>query len=549
MSEKIRIKILSGDDAFIGEFDSGITLLSAIRQSGLSDDHHLHTPCAGKGTCGKCLVRATGALDAISEEEKKLISADDLASGYRLSCRAKAVGDAEITYDSTSEKSADIAVSAQSGAKEYPLSPISNSNYGIAVDIGTTTVAVYLVNLKSGEIIDTRAFMNPQSEAGSDVISRIQYTTETDGGKERLASLISDAISAATLSLVESASISRFDISVMTIAGNTVMEHFIAAIDARSIAAAPFDAPSLFGEFCSADKLGLANCMSENARVYLAPCVASYVGGDLTAGTVAAGLKYMSGNHLFIDIGTNGEMGLLSEGKITFCATAAGPAFEGAHIKCGMSGLPGAIRGVTLTDGGAITLSTIGDAPPKGICGSGIIDAAAVFLKLGLIDETGCILCADEVEGDYADLENLTEFADEDGETLYFGEDKTVYLTGADIREIQLAKSAVSAGVMTLLSHRGVDIASVDSVMLAGGFGSKIDPGSACDIGLIPSELRGKIRALGNTAGNGAVMMLLSNAALADAEETAKTSEYLELSCNSYFMEEFVERMMFQQNK
>ena len=540
MSDKIRIDIISDGGTFSGEFESGITLLTAIRQSGLSDTHHINTPCAGKGTCGKCTVRASGAIGEITAEEQKLLSADDIKKGLRLSCRATAVGDAEITLINISEeKSADIAVAAQSGAKEYPLAPISDSPYGIAVDIGTTTVAVYLADMKSGKIAGTRAFMNPQSEAGSDVISRIQFTTETDGGIGRLAKLISGAISDATLSLIAEAKIAREDISCMVIAGNTVMEHFIAAIDARSIAVAPFDAPSLFGEFFAADKLGLADCMSGSGRVYLAPCVASYVGGDLTAGAVSAGLKYMSGNHLFIDIGTNGEMGLLSDGKITFCATAAGPAFEGAHIKCGMSGLHGAIRGVTLNGDNTISLSTIGDAPPKGICGSGIIDAAAVFLKLGLIDETGCILCADEVD------DTLSNFADEDGEALFFGDDKSVYLTGTDIREIQLAKSAVSAGIMTLLQHRNIDLTQVDSVLLAGGFGSKIDPDSACDIGLIPAELRGKIRALGNTAGNGAVMMLLSAEALTDAEEISKASEYLELSCNPFFMEEFVERMMF----
>lgn len=248
----------------------------------------------------------------------------------------------------------------------------------------------------------------------------------------------------------------------------------------------------------------------------------------------------MQGNHLFIDIGTNGEMALLSNGRLTFCATAAGPAFEGAHIECGMSGLAGAVRAVAVTDNPpSLTLSVIGNVAPVGICGSGLIDAVAVFLSLGLIDETGCILSADEVDT------TLTRFTDEDGERLTLDKAGAVYLTGSDIREIQLAKSAISSGIMTLLHHQGLTFADIHSVLLAGGFGSKINPDNACAIGLIPAELTGKIRALGNTAGQGAVMLLLSKEARSDAAAVARNSEYLELSCNPFFMEEFVERMLF----
>lgn len=547
MSDKIKIKFICGTNTLEYEFNSGINLLSAMIESGFAEKHKVNAVCAGKGTCGKCRVKVLGDacltyVSEITEQEKKLLGSDAVNNGFRLACMTKALGNTELILDSDSSESADIAVSGEHGF-EYPHNPIS-SGYGFAVDIGTTTAAVYLVNLTSGKTVGTRAFMNPQSIAGADVISRIQYTIENPDGVEYLKKLISSAISKAVSELSSEAGISKDDITCAVIAGNTVMEHFLAGIDARSISVAPFDAPSLFGEYFSPDEFGFSDCVSSDAKIYLAPCVASYVGGDLTAGAVAAGLRYTNGSYLFIDIGTNGEMGLLHNGKITFCATAAGPAFEGAHIECGMSGITGAVKAVTLNSDNTVDVSVIGDTAPTGICGSGIIDAAAVFLKLGLIDETGCILSTDEVD------ESLHIFTDEDGEKLYFGKDKSVYtnavyLTGEDIREIQLAKSAVSAGIATLLNNSKITSDEIDGVLLAGGFGSKINPDSACEIGLIPREFSGKIKALGNTSGTGAVMMLLSETALRDSEKVAKESEYLELSCNSFFMEEFVEHMMF----
>lgn len=546
INKKIQIKIISGNNSYSGEFDRGTSILSAIISAGFAENHTITTPCSGKRLCGKCRVLASGELDEITEHEKNLLGDEAVRNGFRLACAASALGDAEIILGAGSA-SAEIEVYGNQN-HTYPHDPIS-SGYGAAVDIGTTTVAVYLVNLNSSEIRGTRAFINPQSMAGADVISRIQYTSENPGGGVILADLISSAISKAVIELSDEAGISPDDITSAVIAGNTVMEHFIANIDAHPISVAPFDPPSLFGEYYTPADLRLSNCIGNYAKIYLAPCVASYVGGDITAGAVAAGLRYLNANRLFIDVGTNGEIGLFANGKITFCATAAGPALEGAHIKCGMSALTGAISAVTLNGDNAsqfqsqfqpqLRVSVIGGGTPAGICGSGIIDSAAVFLKLGLIDETGRVMSSGEVPP------LLSRFTDEDGGKLYFGEDKSVYLTGGDIREIQLAKAAISAGILTLLHHAGIDPGEIHSVLLAGGFGSKINPQSACEIGLIPIEFAGKIKPCGNTAGMGAVMMLLSKSALKDAKNIAAESEYIELSRDSFFMDEFIERMAF----
>ncbi len=593
------VTVISGNDQYKYNIKKGGLLFEA-----LGGKHDISAVCGGKGLCGKCRVKAVGMLDEPSEHEKKLLG-NAAASNIRLACLAHVLGDVTVTLDSNNASIAvagerkkfkfspaaeEVYIELTTPTLENPISAVKNFKeaimrttgkdvkipfslyndcgkfidegkkvayvviandelvaiydeaidlFGIAVDIGTTTVAVYLCDLKSGEVIGTAALENPQKSTGADVISRIQYIIEHDGALNTLGTLVSDALNEKISLLCKNHNADINNVMAVAIAGNTVMEHIFARHNPASIASAPFSAETLFGEFYKADSLGIK--INPNGVLYMAPCVASYVGGDITAGVVAAGLYGASGTHLYIDIGTNGEMGLLHDGKFIFCATAAGPAFEGAHIDCGMSGVDGAVRAVEIDENGDIKLDVIsGDkCAPKGICGSGIIDAAASFLELGLIDETGSIMCSDEVD------ENLAKYTDEDGEQLSLTEDGSVYLCGSDIREIQLAKSAVAAGIETLLDFCGISTSDVDSVLLAGGFGSHIRPESACKIGLIPEELLSKIKAVGNTAGMGAVSMLLSDEAIEQTVEVAFNSTYLELSGNPKFMDEFVEKMMF----
>jgi uncharacterized 2Fe-2S/4Fe-4S cluster protein (DUF4445 family) len=289
--------------------------------------------------------------------------------------------------------------------------------------------------------------------------------------------------------------------------GNTAMLHLLTGTDPTPLAAAPFILKRTFGEW-------------EGTRYY-PPCISAYVGADMTAAILSSGMcESPDQTALLIDVGTNGEMALLHQGALTCCSTAAGPAFEGAGISCGSMAVPGAVSDVWAEDG-RICYRTIDNCPPVGLCGTGLIDAAATLRELGLMEDSGFM---------------------EDNAPLG---DSGLVLTRADIRQLQLAKAAIRAGIDTLLSDRGLTYADVDVLYLAGGFGSYLHPESCAAIGMIPRELIDKIQVLGNAAGQGASMMLLSAAELARAEGIARGATTLELSTSAVFMEKYVDGMMF----
>ncbi len=534
---------------------SGETLLEALRAS----DIVLHTPCGGNGTCGKCKVKAQGALSAICDTEKQFLTDEELANGVRLACKTLILGDFEVIlqddalraqtkFQSVSFAPSPLVLSERTAEKAsfyidgklISEDSYGAKNFGLAVDIGTTTVAVYLFDMDAGVILGTEGFRNPQGAYGADVISRIDKVMKDKNALAAQQKLVLDAIGKAADALTKKNGGTTSDIRAAVFCGNTVMEHIAAGVDPTPIANAPFISPTLFGEWYDARSLGLT--FAEGAKVYFSPCFASYVGGDIACGMIASGLDRAQENVLFIDIGTNGEIGLSTKNGLYFCSAAAGPALEGAHIRHGMSGTLGAISRVFI-DGGEIAYETIGKKTAIGICGSGIIDACAVMLEAGLLDETGCIQDPDEADA-------FSQYLGEDwDENTVFLVDigREIYLGGKDIREIQLAKAAIAAGIRTLLHKASLSVSDVTAVVLAGGFGSHIDPKSACRIGLIPRELDGKIVSVGNVAGAGAVAFLLS----AEAREAMKTisqkSEYTELSGDAFFMEAFVDEMMFEE--
>ncbi len=516
--------------------DIGETLLWALRLAGFA----VNSPCGGNGTCGKCKVIAKGALSEMTAEEKKFLRPQEISIGVRLACKTKIEGDFEITL-----QSAELSAETKFQSVSYTFSPMAEliwgeKNFGLAVDIGTTTVAVYLCDMETGKILGTRGFSNPQSPYGADVISRIDKIMKDKTALFEQKKRVLDAIAEASRTLTTENGGDTSHIRAAVICGNTVMEHIAVGIDPTSIANAPFIAPTLFGEFYDAEAIGLP--MANGAKIYFAPCFASYVGGDIACGMIASGLDKESDNVLFIDIGTNGEIGLSTKRGLYFCSAAAGPAFEGAHIECGMAGTSGAVSKVYV-DGGLIRYETVDGEKPCGICGSGIVDACAVMLDTGLLDETGCIMDADEVEA-------FSEYLDEnDDENTVFMLDKPnhIYITGKDIREIQLAKAAIAAGIRTLLDKANLHISDVSAVVLAGGFGSHIDAKSACRIGLIPRELDGKVTSVGNVAGAGAVAILLGKEPRESAKTICGKSEYIELSYSSFFMEAYMEEMMFEE--
>ena len=538
------------------EAEAGVTALSLFRAHGGS----AYAPCGGRGTCGKCRMYVKGCVSAPDERERSLLTERERESGLRLACMCRLLGDFEIA-----PTDADMRVQTASRGVSYTKEPMVQTerkdgktvfttvfgepyaedegarNLGLAVDIGTTTVAVYLCDMDSAEVIGVRGFRNPQSAYGADVISRmdkIMKEPEALGAQQRL---VCSEIRGAAEALCHERSLDPLDIRAAVLCGNTVMQHIAAGIDPVSIAVAPFTAPTLFGDFYDARALGLLP--NEKALVYFAPCFASYVGGDIACGMIATGLDACTERVLFVDIGTNGEIGLSTEKGLYFCSAAAGPAFEGAHIACGMAGVSGAVGKVFVRDG-RIGYETVDGAPAVGICGSGIVDAVAVMLDTGLLDETGLITEADEA-GDFADYIGQ----DGDGDPVFLlDREKNIYICAKDIREIQLAKAAVCAGVRTLLHTAGVDSESISRVVIAGGFGSHLRAESIRRIGLLPPIGVEKYEFAGNAAGAGAVAILLGREPREAAHTVCAKSTYTELSQSAYFMEKYIDEMMFSED-
>lgn len=480
-------------------------------------------PCGGNGTCRQCRVYGTGRFKSIGQPtEIREFNNEEL-----LSCRWVADGDCTIEIpDGEKLKKADTA--------EADIPPCGEG-LGVAVDIGTTTVATYLFELSSGKRIAVESSRNEQRAFGADVISRIQYCG-ADDGLARLCKVIREQLSRAIDAVCRGAGRERREISRVSIAGNTVMEHILENLDPTGIGVAPFTPLSLFGDSRPAGEL--FDGLSENAQLYLCPALAGYVGGDITAGLLSSGAWRSEKTCLFIDIGTNGEMGIGDKNGYTCCATAAGPAFEGAEIECGMSGTAGAISKVGY-ENGEVTIEVIGGARPTGVCGSGLVDAITLMLRCGAVTETGRLLPPEELD---AEVAPRIKAAPDGTKRFYLAEE--VYISATDIRQIQLAKAAIRAGIETLLETRGLKYGDVEEVLIAGGFGSFMDVKSACAIGLLPPALLGKTRHVGNSAGAGAALALdLSQRELL-SKLTAKC-DYLELSSSQLFMEKYIEMMVF----
>lgn len=457
-------------------------------------------PCAGNRTCGKCKVRVEGAVSAPDEAELRLLSETGGSSGERLACACRLEGNVTVTLY---EEGASKIVSWY----ETPAFTHTESGYGFAVDIGTTTVALQLIDRASGKVLAERLAENAQRGYGSDVISRIEACKEQ--GVSTLSERIAGQLETMASECLRDAGTLAVSESVVT--GNATMLHIYEGLDPSSLAVVPFDVQSYFG------------CMSRRtlagAPVYLPRCVGAYVGADIVCAVLAADLLD-GGVQLLADIGTNGEMALAKDGRLICCSTAAGPAFEGAGLSCGMPAAPGAIRAVKMQNGVA-TCETVNRQPALGICGSGILDALAVMLETGAIDDSGYLEEVWKVGGS-----GLT-------------------ITQKDVRQIQLAKSAVCAGLLTLMEEEGLSAAEVRRFAIAGGFGSTMDLDSAKSIGLFPAALRERTAFIGNGALGGARMLLMNQRLREESEGIARDAVELSLSASSVFMEHYVDCMSF----
>lgn len=483
----------------------------------MQQDLPFSMPCGQNGTCGKCAVTVTGSLSEADAREAKKIAG--MPENTRLACQCTAFGDCIITLP---EK--DFRIVADSDLQHTSLNPM-DTGYGFAVDIGTTTVAIYLYDLNDGKCLERRTFMNPQSSFGADVISRIEKAV--DGKSEELSTAVVKAIEDAFLSICK-----NHDVSVNTavITGNTAMLYLFMKQDTTPLTAAPFEITNYMGT----TMIGLFPRLPE-LKVYLPRTAAAFVGSDITCSMLACGMYDTNQTILMVDIGTNGEMGLLHNGKLSVCATAAGPAFEGAGITFGMSAGEGAVDSVMLSNH-KIKHTVIGSKKATGICGTGLIDSIAALLDAGLIDETGCI---DEENEEYASY--LTEYDDSPAIALT----DSVFITQQDVRQLQLAKAAICGGIDTLLETSEIDPEDVDVFYIAGGFGRYINVHSAATIGLIPKELASKAKAVGNASGAGASMLLLDKELIQKSDKLASTANVVDLSTSPIFMEQYIMRMHF----
>lgn len=407
--------------------------------------------------------------------------------------------------------------------------PAGTTPLGLAVDIGTTKLAAYLVDLASGETLATQGAMNPQIAYGEDVMARISHATHHPDNAEQLRVTIVEALNDLARDVCAQARRHVADIADAVVVGNTAMHHLFLGLPVHQLGVAPYVAAESAALDVRARDVGLA--LAPGAHIHLLPNIAGFIGADHIAMLLATGLADHDGVALGMDIGTNTEVSLRAHGRHWSCSTASGPAFEGAHIRFGMRAAPGAIEKVTIHEG-HLHLKTVDDAPPVGLCGSGILDLIAQLHRAGIINHRGAMLAHPRVQRGNHGPEFVVVPGDENGDT-------EITFSRADISEIQLAKGAMRAGVNILLQHAGLTEADIDEVIIAGAFGTYLDVQSGLDIGMFPRVDRHKIRQVGNAAGAGACMALLSRAQRQRAIRIAQQIEYVELTAEQDFQSEF----------
>lgn len=550
-------------------------MITALESVGIA----VSAPCGGRCFCGKCLVRVEGAAGEILASERRFISEEMLAAGWRLACACTIEGDMMVYVETQSAtvmvdgvegdvKLAPIARAIQTecaapsiatqrsdaarladalGCSETDISDealamlpealradknvwatlfdgkvtgvysAQPGMYACAVDIGTTTMAAYLIDLATGRQLAAASMLNPQRSRGGDVITRANYTIDAPDGLYELAASIRAGVSELIDGMRAQNGIEREAVRHITVVGNTIMMHIFAGLCVKYIATLPFVPAYSAARHVPASAL---NMDYPCAMVTLGPCVAGYVGADTVAAAIACGMDRPGEAALLMDVGTNGEMVLRTDRGLWCCAAAAGPAFEGAHIKCGSGAVEGAVDSVKI-EGDDVRVTTIGGKKPASICGSGVVSAIAEMLKAGLIDETGC-------------LEDEFELAE------------GVSICQKDVREVQLAKAAIAAGVEIMAEAAGIAVSDIRKLYLAGGFGSYMDKKAACEIGLIPMELIDTISSVGNAAGSGAKMLAMDVEAMARAENVRRRMKYIELSASADFQERFADCMFFE---
>ncbi|MDR2295241.1 MAG: ASKHA domain-containing protein [Clostridiales Family XIII bacterium] len=540
---------------------SGTRIAEAARAAGIP----FETPCGGASICGKCKVKlAAEALPRVEQGGACLLCEEERAEGCVLACATSIRGDIRVTLPARGDAWTQIQISGRDASSDAALAPEFGKDYaperdettvyaggaprgveegdtrgalyGIVADIGTTTLVAELVDMTSGRTMAALSSVNPQTAYGQDVLSRIKFASDPQG-LATLHGLLLSELNGLTAGLCARAGIGADCVYEIVLSGNTAMLHLAMKLDPAPLGRVPFVSRLRGGESFGAAESGFA--ISPLGRVYLPPILSAYVGADITAGILAARLHERAGRSLFIDIGTNGEMVMADNGRLCAASAAAGPAFEGMNIRFGMRAATGAIERFTIDGTGEPVLRTIGDAPPAGICGSGLIDIVGELVAHGVIDETGRFAEADALPPPLA--ARMTEDAGKPAFSVAPG----IPLTQRDVRQVQLAKGALRAGVETLLAIVKTSAERLDRVLIAGAFGYRLRAESLIHMGLLPAACAGRIEFLGNTSQSGGRAFLLNRAHRARIAALVPATEVVELANRADFNDLFIDCLNF----
>lgn len=604
----VRVKVTFTPSGTAVRVPAGVSVFDTASWNGIAID----STCAGHGTCRKCKVRLDVA-DAPTPLDVRALGSDELAAGWRLACRTPVTADITVDVPplATRPKAATVGVGRQvilrpAVIKRYvelteatladqrpdlvrltdafddlevtagvdvlrQIGPVIRSSnwsvtavivddeliavepgdtrdrsYGIAIDLGTTTVVATLVDLTTGTPAAVASMLNKQQPFGADVITRISATMMDPQALGRLRDLARETLVELTEQILAEAQVDRAHVYEVALAGNATMTALILGIDPEPIGVAPFVMVSAVPPAMDAADLGLR--LAPRARAFLFPALGAYVGGDIVAGMLASGMDRDKRIRLFVDVGTNCEIVLSDGDRLLATAAPAGPAFEGAQIRCGMRAAAGAIESVRIDDD--VHVQVIGDEPAAGLCGSGLVDAVAELVRVGLVDSSGRLVDPESVTDRPALAARLgmigqekvfvVDWADSGGDAA-----GAIVLTQRDIRELQFAKASIATGWALLLEELGLAEGDVQQVLLAGSFGSYLSAASAVRIGLVPKLPTARIVAAGNVAGEGAKMALLSAAERHGALTLTSEVRYVELSDRPDFNDLFVDRLAF----
>ena len=581
------------------EYEAGGTLLEVL----LAQKIFVDNPCNGKGVCGKCRVRIlSGELSAPTETELKLLKEDELASGVRLSCLVKPDCDLEVEL-MQKERKHEVLTSGYVPEFDFDVDIIKrvieirkptledqtpledqikeqigrelnfdclksakfipgtatvvihgndviqieqgdtrNVLYGVAIDIGTTTVVCTLIDMLTGKELAHSSMINAQKHFGLDVLTRITYELEhPEDGIEKLQKAIVDSINDMIADICKQSGIQKEDIYEIAVGANCTMMHTLLGVDATPIGKAPYAPMFVRAKDIKANAIGIE--VAEGARLYCLPSVSSYIGADIVAGAYVCQLKKEKGNVLFIDIGTNGEIVLSNKGRLLCCSCAAGPALEGMNISSGMRAAEGAIEDVEITKEG-IKLKVIGEEEPIGICGSGILAVVKELLRVGLVRKEGAFIKLKQLdENDYR--YNMLQANGIKREFIMTEKPEKLLITQGDVRQVQLAKGAILSGFIALLNKAGIKMEDLDKVMIAGQFGAHLPADSLIGTGILPEEVKDKLVYVGNSSKTGAYMALMSVKAKREMEDLASYMDYMELGATEGYERLFSDCLIF----